>query len=34
MDGVFNYLTQNAGLSDEELVRDMEQFFTVDFRWT
>jgi hypothetical protein len=34
MDGVFSYLTQNAGLSDEELVRDMAQFLTVDFRWT
>jgi len=33
MDGVFSYLTQNAGLSDAELVRDMEQFFDVDFRW-
>jgi hypothetical protein len=34
MDGVFSYLTRNAGLSDDELVRDMEQFFNVDFRWT
>jgi hypothetical protein len=33
MDGVFSYLIRNAGLSDEEILRDLESYLTQERRW-
>lgn len=33
MDGVFSYLVRNANLLDNELVGDLEQYFTIERRW-
>jgi hypothetical protein len=33
MDGVVSYLIRNAGVSDEEIVRDLESHLVIDARW-
>jgi hypothetical protein len=33
MDGLFSYLIRNAGLSDEEILRDLESYLIQERRW-